>query len=118
MRRTQALIVTVHGGPESHIPNGWVTRYSYPGQVAAGRNLDAGGSEAQAAGVVGHAPHEQIVLDIPGGEQIVHLFVHRIDNRVIVGAIELGFEKLRHPRQAVAQDADHMRCTAYGIAIL
>lgn len=29
------LIVCVHGGPESHLPNGWLTRYAYPGQVAA-----------------------------------------------------------------------------------
>lgn len=33
------LILTVHGGPESRIPNGWITRYSYPGQVAAGRGF-------------------------------------------------------------------------------
>jgi dipeptidyl aminopeptidase/acylaminoacyl peptidase len=31
------LILTVHGGPESRVPNGWITSYSYPGQVAAGR---------------------------------------------------------------------------------
>ena len=31
------LIVSVHGGPESHINNGWVTSYSAPGQVAAGK---------------------------------------------------------------------------------
>ena len=29
------LLVGVHGGPEAHINNGWVTAYSYPGQVAA-----------------------------------------------------------------------------------
>ena len=28
-------IVTVHGGPESHYRNGWLTSYSMPGQVAA-----------------------------------------------------------------------------------
>ena len=31
------LIVTVHGGPESHYYNGWVSRYSTPGQVLSGR---------------------------------------------------------------------------------
>jgi dipeptidyl aminopeptidase/acylaminoacyl peptidase len=31
------LIVVAHGGPEAHFRNGWLTRYSYPGQVAAGR---------------------------------------------------------------------------------
>lgn len=31
------LILVVHGGPESHYSNGWVTRYSTPGQVAAAR---------------------------------------------------------------------------------
>ncbi len=32
-----ALILNVHGGPEAHDSNGWVTSYSSPGQVAAGR---------------------------------------------------------------------------------
>ncbi|MFT7678308.1 MAG: dipeptidyl aminopeptidase/acylaminoacyl peptidase [Planctomycetota bacterium] len=30
------LVVSVHGGPEAHLSNGWITRYSDPGQVAAG----------------------------------------------------------------------------------
>ena len=30
-------ILTVHGGPEAHYSNGWLTRYSMPGQVAAGQ---------------------------------------------------------------------------------
>jgi len=29
-------ILTVHGGPEAHYSNGWLTRYSMPGQVGAG----------------------------------------------------------------------------------
>lgn len=29
------LILAVHGGPESHVDDGWVTAYSNPGQVAA-----------------------------------------------------------------------------------
>ena len=33
------LLTVVHGGPEAHIPNGWVTRYVYPGQVAAARGF-------------------------------------------------------------------------------
>ena len=33
------LILSVHGGPESHHPNGWLTRYSGPGQVAAARGF-------------------------------------------------------------------------------
>ncbi|MCO4763916.1 MAG: S9 family peptidase [Myxococcales bacterium] len=31
------LILTVHGGPESHVPNGWVTWYAGPGQMAAAK---------------------------------------------------------------------------------
>jgi dipeptidyl aminopeptidase/acylaminoacyl peptidase len=31
------FVVTVHGGPESHYSNGWVTRYSEPGQALAGK---------------------------------------------------------------------------------
>lgn len=37
--RTYPMIMVVHGGPESHVPNGWVTRYSYPGQVGAARGF-------------------------------------------------------------------------------
>ncbi len=33
------LILSVHGGPESHIPNGWVTFYARPGQMAAARGF-------------------------------------------------------------------------------
>lgn len=33
------LILSVHGGPESHERNGWQTTYSKPGQVAAGRGF-------------------------------------------------------------------------------
>lgn len=31
------LVIVAHGGPESHYSDGWVTRYSEPGQVLAGR---------------------------------------------------------------------------------
>ena len=31
------LILDVHGGPEAHESNGWLTGYSSPGQVAAGK---------------------------------------------------------------------------------
>lgn len=34
--RRYPLITVVHGGPESHYDNGWITDYSDPGQVAAG----------------------------------------------------------------------------------
>lgn len=33
------LILYVHGGPESHISNGWLTGYGTPGQVAAARGF-------------------------------------------------------------------------------
>ena len=33
------LILVVHGGPESHDRNGWLTGYSAPGQVAAARGF-------------------------------------------------------------------------------
>jgi dipeptidyl aminopeptidase/acylaminoacyl peptidase len=33
------LILTVHGGPEAHYSNGWLTSYSNPGQVAAARGF-------------------------------------------------------------------------------
>ncbi|MSR47264.1 MAG: S9 family peptidase, partial [Planctomycetes bacterium] len=31
------LVVIVHGGPEAHYRNGWITRYSEPAQVLAGQ---------------------------------------------------------------------------------
>ncbi len=33
------LILSVHGGPESHDSNGWITSYSRPGQMAAARGF-------------------------------------------------------------------------------
>jgi dipeptidyl aminopeptidase/acylaminoacyl peptidase len=30
------LVIVAHGGPEAHYTNGWITRYSEPGQVLAG----------------------------------------------------------------------------------
>ncbi|MCH7595230.1 MAG: S9 family peptidase [Planctomycetes bacterium] len=33
------LILSVHGGPEAHHRNGWLTRYSSPGQLAAARGF-------------------------------------------------------------------------------
>lgn len=37
--RRYPLIMSVHGGPEAHVSNGWVTSYSRPGQVAAARGF-------------------------------------------------------------------------------
>jgi len=36
-RQKYPLILYVHGGPESHHSNGWLSRYSTPGQVMAGK---------------------------------------------------------------------------------
>lgn len=33
------LILNVHGGPESHVSDGWLTGYNNPGQVAAARGF-------------------------------------------------------------------------------
>lgn len=35
------LVVIVHGGPESNYSNGWLTRYSTPGQILAGKGYAA-----------------------------------------------------------------------------
>lgn len=35
--KTYPLVVIVHGGPESHYSNGWLTRYAEPGQVLANK---------------------------------------------------------------------------------
>ena len=39
--RRYPLIMLVHGGPESHVSNGWVTSYNSPGQVGAARGFAA-----------------------------------------------------------------------------
>jgi dipeptidyl aminopeptidase/acylaminoacyl peptidase len=33
------LILSVHGGPEAHVGNGWITSYSNPGQLGAARGF-------------------------------------------------------------------------------
>ena len=33
------LVLDVHGGPESHVRNGWVTSYAMPGQVLAAKGI-------------------------------------------------------------------------------
>jgi len=38
-RGRHPLILAVHGGPEARVPNGWVTSYANPGQVAAARGF-------------------------------------------------------------------------------
>ncbi len=37
--RRYPLIMLVHGGPESHVSDGWITSYSQPGQLAATRGF-------------------------------------------------------------------------------
>jgi dipeptidyl aminopeptidase/acylaminoacyl peptidase len=37
--RKYPLVITVHGGPEAHYQDGWVTSYEDPGQVAASKGL-------------------------------------------------------------------------------
>ncbi len=37
--RRYPLVLYVHGGPEAHHSNGWLTGYSQPGQVAAARGM-------------------------------------------------------------------------------
>ncbi|MHB8797749.1 MAG: LpqB family beta-propeller domain-containing protein [Thermoanaerobaculia bacterium] len=35
------VVLIVHGGPEAHVSNGWVTRYSEPGQLLAAKGIAA-----------------------------------------------------------------------------
>lgn len=37
--RPVPLVLYVHGGPESHVADGWLTSYSRPGQMAASRGM-------------------------------------------------------------------------------
>jgi dipeptidyl aminopeptidase/acylaminoacyl peptidase len=37
--RKYPLILSVHGGPEAHVSNGWLTGYALPGQLAAARGF-------------------------------------------------------------------------------
>ncbi len=38
-KHTYPLIVMVHGGPESHVSDGWIDRYSYPVKYAASQGF-------------------------------------------------------------------------------
>ena len=35
------LVLIVHGGPEAHVSNGWLTRYAEPGQLLAAKGIAA-----------------------------------------------------------------------------
>jgi dipeptidyl aminopeptidase/acylaminoacyl peptidase len=66
--RRYPLIMLVHGGPESHVSNGWVTYYSRPGQVGAARGFAVFYPNYRGSTGRGQEFSDLIVGDLCGGE--------------------------------------------------
>jgi dipeptidyl aminopeptidase/acylaminoacyl peptidase len=80
------LIVTVHGGPESHYDHGWLTAYSMPGQVAAGRGFAVFYPNYRASTGRGVAFSKMDHKDTAGGE--FDDIVDGVDHLVEMGLVD------------------------------
>ncbi len=58
--------------------------------------------------------------DMPAVEvsAVQHAFFFGVDQRVVVGAVQLGFDELTEQAQAVGQYAQYVGCAAQRVAIL
>ena len=76
----------------------------------------------QQVGHVGHRVLQRIhrERDMPAVEMAAmqDLFAFRVDQRIVVGAVEFGLDQLAQERQRVFQHADHMRCAAQRVPVL
>jgi dipeptidyl aminopeptidase/acylaminoacyl peptidase len=72
------LVIVVHGGPEAHYSNGWLTRYSEPGQVLAGHGFRVWYPNYRSSTGYGvdFAKHDH--GDLMGGEFADHLWAIRV----------------------------------------
>ncbi len=103
--------------------------------VVAGRTGQVGGQAVIVAWVchqrelsveqVSHAGHRRLQAVHREGDMaavemtaVQHALFVRIDQRIVVGAVQLGFDPLPRPIQRVFQNADHMRRAAQRIAVL
>ncbi len=80
------LIMMVHGGPESHHLNGWVTRYSLPGQVAAAQGF--AGFYTNYRGSTGRGlAFSKLSQGDPGGKEFDDL-VDAVDHLADIGLVD------------------------------
>jgi len=80
------LILQVHGGPEGHYRNGWVTRYSAPGQVAAARGYAVFIPNYRGSTGRGVAFSKMGQADYAGGE--FNDLVDAVDHLIALGLVD------------------------------
>jgi len=80
------LIMMVHGGPEAHHLNGWLTRYSLPGQVAAAQGFASFYTNYRGSTGRGLAFSKLSQAD-PAGKEFDDL-VDAVDHLVAIGLVD------------------------------
>jgi dipeptidyl aminopeptidase/acylaminoacyl peptidase len=80
------LIMMVHGGPEAHHLNGWLTRYSLPGQVAAAQGFTSFYTNYRGSTGRGVAFSKLSQAD-PAGKEFDDL-VDGVDHLVSIGLVD------------------------------
>jgi dipeptidyl aminopeptidase/acylaminoacyl peptidase len=80
------LIVDVHGGPEAHVSNGWLTNYGSPGQVAAARGFAAFYPNYRGSTGRGVA-FSKLGQGDPGGKEFDDL-VDAVDHLIAAGLVD------------------------------
>ena len=80
------LIMMVHGGPEAHHLNGWLTRYSVPGQVAAAQGFASFYTNYRGSTGRGVAFSKLSQAD-PAGKEFDDL-VDAVDHLVAIGLVD------------------------------
>jgi dipeptidyl aminopeptidase/acylaminoacyl peptidase len=80
------LIVDVHGGPEAHESNGWLTDYGSPGQVAAARGFAVFYPNYRGSTGRGVA-FSKLGQGDPGGKEFDDL-VDAVDHLIAVGLVD------------------------------
>lgn len=80
------LILVVHGGPEAHYSNGWLTGYNNPAQVAAGRGFAVFFPNYRASTGRGVAFSKLDHLD-PAGKEFDDL-VDGVDHLIEIGLVD------------------------------
>ncbi|MCH8216306.1 MAG: S9 family peptidase [Planctomycetes bacterium] len=80
------LIMMVHGGPEAHHVNGWLTRYSLPGQVAAAQGFASFYTNYRGSTGRG-VPFSKLSQGDPGGKEFDDL-IDAVDHLVASGLVD------------------------------
>lgn len=85
------MIAVVHGGPEAHDHNGWLTGYSRPGQIGAGEGFAVFYPNYRGSTARGFAFIELDHLDPPGAEfQDIVDGVGALANQGLIDAARVG----------------------------